>query len=228
MLDGLRRNNLAGHVVGTLARGSGTRADILLVEYNGQRAVVKDYLGRDYLFRTLMGRWLIGREHRAYRALAGVKGIPGYCHRVDAFALAVEHVEGRSCAQLRPGELGPEFFTKLRDIVDAIHARGVAHCDLKKDTNVMVTASGHPLVVDFASALPQETWFWPLRWFTRWLYGRFARDDVRAIYKLKSKLAPELLTEAEAEDLATRGLPERALRFLRRLWRAIAKGLTRD
>ncbi|MFQ6132983.1 MAG: hypothetical protein ACE5R4_13160 [Armatimonadota bacterium] len=227
MLDGLTRENLAAHVVRTLANGSDTRADILLVEHDGCRAVVKDYLGRDYLFRELIGRWLVWRECHAYRDLAGVPGIPAFCRRLDRYALALEHVEGRNCAQVRRGELGPDFFAKLGRIVDDIHARGLAHCDLKKDTNVLVTASGDPLVTDFAAAFWRDTWCLPLRWFTRWLYGRFAHDDVRAIYKLKRKLAPELLTEAEAKDLATRGLPERALRFLRRQWRAAARILTR-
>jgi len=227
MLEGLTRENLAAHTVRSLAQGSGTRADMVLVEYDGQRAVVKDYLGRGYLFRMVVARWLTGREHRAYRDLAGVPGIAQHCRRVDPFALAVEYVPGRNCAQIVGGELGPEFFARLHRIVAGIHDRGLAHCDLKKDTNVMVTAEGEPLVLDFAAAMWRDTWFWPLRWFARWLFGRFAHDDVRAIYKLKAKLAPHLLTEAEAQDLATRGLPERALRFLRRQWRAAARALAR-
>ncbi len=225
-LRGLTRANLDEHVVKTLSNGARTRADILLVEYAGRRLVVKDYARRDRAYRAVFGRWHVRREVAAYRDLAGVPGIPGFCYRIDAFALAVPYVAGKDCAHCRPGELPPSFYGKLRRIAEAFHERGIAHCDLKKNTNIMLTPTGDPVVLDLASVLRRDSWFWPLAWFKGWLFTHFARDDLRAAAKLKRQLDPDRLTPEEVAHLERRARPERVFRWLRRRLLPLVKRLT--
>jgi len=226
MIDKLTRDNLRDHVVGTLAEGSATRSEILLVEVDGIRAAVKDYWGRDPRYRTTIGRWLINRETAVYSQLDGVPGIPSFCHRVDPYALAVEYIEGKNCSQCVAGELEPEFFEGLQQIVAALHARSVAHCDLKKDTNIIVDTEGRPRVIDLAAAIPRTGGPLIQRPLRRWSWPRFARDDVRAIDKLKRKLAPDLLTEEQRQALEQRTTAERFLKFGMRTARGIIKAMT--
>ncbi len=223
MPDTLTRDNLRDHVVRELSDGSATRAEILLVEVNGVRAAVKDYRSRDRRYRATIGRWLISREAAMYGYLNGVPGIPAFYHHIDRYALAVEYIEGKNCSQCAPGELGPEFFDALREIVAALHARGVAHCDLKKDTNIIVDDHGRPHVIDLAAALRRHGGPLPMRPLMRWLWPRFAKDDIKAISKLKRKLAPELLTAEQRRALEHRTRAERLLKLIMRTARRIIK-----
>jgi hypothetical protein len=225
-LCGLTRAHLDANVVATLSNGSRTRADILLVEYAGRRLVVKDYAARDWAYRTLLGRWHVRREVAAYRDLQGVPGIPAFCHQIDAYALAVPYVEGKSCAQCGPGELPDGFYVKLRGIAEAFHERGIAHCDLKKNTNILLTPSGDPVILDLASVLRRDSWFWPLRRFKGWLFRHFANDDLRAAAKLKRQLDPDRLTTEEIRHLEQRAPAERVFRWLRRRLLPVVKRLT--
>ncbi|MGD8239090.1 MAG: hypothetical protein PVH68_11090, partial [Armatimonadota bacterium] len=151
---------------------------------------------------------------------------PSFHHRIDRYALAVEYIEGKNCSQCAPGELGREFFEQLGQIVEDLHDRGVAHCDLKKDTNVMVDGDGRPHVIDLAAALPRRRGPVLLRLLMPWVWPRFARDDVKAIAKLKRKLAPELLTDEQRRILDHRTRGERVLKFVMRTARRIIKLVT--
>ena len=223
MLQDLTRHNLGEHVVRKLSDGSATRAEILLVEVNRVQAAVKDYWPRHRRYRRTVGRWLIGREAAAYARLAGVRGVPAFYGCIDDYALAIEYIDGKNCSQCAPGELGPEFFQRLQRIVAALHARGMAHCDLKKDTNIIVDRHGQPHVIDLAAALPKRGGSLPVRLLMRWFWLRFARDDIKAIAKLKRKLAPELLTPQERRALQHRSVGERTLKLAMRTVRSVVK-----
>lgn len=224
-LRGLTRDNLHEHVVECLSNGDGTRADILLVEIGGVRAIVKDYAARAPQFRHTIGRWLVTREVRAYEDLRDAPGIPRFCHRIDAYALAVEYVEGKDCAQHRNGELGAEFYERLRAVMTEFHRRGLAHADLKKTSNIIVRPDGEPVIVDWASVIRRRTKVPGIYWFTRWLHGRFVDQDLKAIAKLKRRLSPELLTKDEEEFLNRRPFPEKQLRWAIRQWRRLLRRL---
>ena len=71
---GLRRTNLAERALLTLHRGTARNPDVLLVETEDGRAIVKDYAPRDPWVRKWLGPRLIAREARAYRQLADHPG----------------------------------------------------------------------------------------------------------------------------------------------------------
>lgn len=150
---GITRENLPQRVLVTLRRGSWRSPDVLLVEADGGRAVVKDFAPRARLLRATVGRLLIRREVSIYRALAGLPEIPRLHGRIDAFAFAVEHRGGVRITARRPWTFSPAFVEALGAALAGLHARGVVHLDLSHRSNVRAAPDGSPVLIDFESAL---------------------------------------------------------------------------
>lgn len=89
------REALAARTVRVLEAGSGRDPVVTLVRDGAREIVVKYYAPRGFLVRELVGRFMIWREVRAYRALAGHPAVPRFFGRIDAYALAVEYRPGR-------------------------------------------------------------------------------------------------------------------------------------
>jgi len=195
----LDRKAIEEHTVDYYRTAGGTRPDLRVVELDGRRIVVKDFSRSDFLFRLIVGPILIRREFGALRNLMGVHGIPRLVGKLDRYALAIEHVHGTSLEHIKPGTLTNEFYAKLRDTVDAMHSRGVAHCDLRSRGNVMVGADGSPYVVDFAGCVFRGRGINP---FFRWLFNQFVPADKNAVLRIKQRLSPELLTDEDKAKLA--------------------------
>lgn len=218
----LRRESIPDHVRGRVRAGGGSRPELLLLEDRGRGGVLKDYRGSAWLLRKV-GTWLIAREERVYRLLAGAPGVPALLRRVDRHALLVEHIAGRSCADYADGELPAVFFDRLLGVVQGIHARGVVHCDIKNRSNVVVAEDGQPYIVDFASAFTREGCFFPFR---ARLFERFRVDDLKAVAKAKILVA-RVGTEEEARFAFHRSFGERVARRLRNGARWVFKLLAR-
>lgn len=219
----LTRETLARQVRQQLRAGGGSRPALLLVEDQGRRAVVKDYQASGWLLRGLVGPWLLDREERIYRVLEGAPGVPRLIGRLDRRALVVEHIEGRSCADYADGELPAWFFDRLREVVEAMHARGVVHCDIKNRANILVTAEGRPYLLDFASAFTRGSGHNPIR---RLAFEQFRLDDLRGVMKARL-LVGRLWNHADADFAFHRGAAERAVRAVRDLARVALKLVVR-
>jgi len=219
----LTRDSLPRYVRQQLRPGGGSRSALVLVEDQGRRAVVKDYRPSSWLLRAMAGPWLLDREERIYRALAGSPGVPRLIGRLDRWALVVEHVEGRSCASYADGELPAGFFDRLREVVEAMHARGVVHCDIKNRANIVVAEGGRPYLLDFASAFTRGGGWNPIRWA---LFERFRVDDLRGVMKARL-LVGQLWNQQDADFAFRRSPAERVVRAARDCARWAFKLLTR-
>lgn len=218
----LERKNLSAYCSGYIYQGSGTRADVKLIQVLGQKAAVKDYRERDFLFRFFLGRWLIDREFKIYQKLEGLKGVPQVYKKIDAYAFIYEYIEGKNCRSLMPGHLPKEAFDKLRQVVDRIHSRGVVHCDLKTNKNIILTPNNEIYLVDFTASFTKGNRFNLIR---NWFFKQFFQDDLKAIAKLKREFAPHLLTQEEEAALSSMVFLERQARYGRDLVRRWIVGL---
>lgn len=196
----LQRKAVEDNTVEFYRTAGGTRPDLRVVAIDDRRMVIKDFRRSDFLFRVIVGPILIRREFGALRNLVGVRGIPQLVGKMDRYALAMEHVPGTSLEHVQPGVLTSDFYASLRMVIDDMHARGVAHCDLRSRGNVMVGEDGSPYVVDFAACVYRGRGINP---FFRWLFGQFVLADNNAVLRIKQRLSPELLTEADQVELAT-------------------------
>ena len=218
----LTRQFIEDHTVEYYRTAGGTRPDLRVVDMPDGRIVVKDFRRSDFLFRVVVGPILIRREHGALRKLIGVEGVPQVVARIDRYALAVQHVPGVSLDQPLPKALTDGFYTDLRRVIDGMHARGVAHCDLRSRGNVMLGGDGRPYVIDFAACVFLGRGLNP---FFRWLFGQFVLADRNAVLRIKQRISPELLSEADKTELATPLPYERPARVFGETVRRITRKL---
>jgi hypothetical protein len=198
------RAELAGAAL--LHAGSAQKADLWLVDRDGEPVVVKDFARKRPWVRAI-GRLQVARECRAYDALDGVPGLPRFHGRVDALALAIERVTGHPLASKWHWYDGRELMRQLTDTVARMHAAGVVHLDLRSRDNILVDPTGRVWVLDLASAVCLRPGGFAHRLFFRWL----RLTDESALLKWKQLVDRDGLTDAEAEFLDRH-------RFWRALW----------
>jgi RIO-like serine/threonine protein kinase len=213
MLESLNLSSLPENHCGILRHSSNTRPVIWVIEEKGLRAVIKDFSNSKFLYRNLIGRFLIWRERRAYKTLKALKGIPACYGVIDGLALALEEIPSRPLKKHnKEMKLSDTFFDDLKNIVDSFHKRGLAHCDLKNGANVLVGHDGRPYIVDWSASISKkECRFFPLNR----IYLRFVLDDYFAIIKLKMRYAPETLSPEEERQYAYQSHVERGVRVIR-------------
>ena len=96
MFESLKLSDLISKQYVILRKTTSTRPTLWVVEENGVRAVVKDFSTNGFLYRNIIGRFLIWRETKAYRRLRALKGVPK-CYVVMAgLAIVLEEIKGRS------------------------------------------------------------------------------------------------------------------------------------
>lgn len=128
-----------------------TKACLDVVRHEGRTLVVKDVATRPLWVRGFLGPLQLRREARAYRRLAGVRGVPALLQVIDRHAIALEHIDAAPLRDAPRGSLPASFFDALTALVAAMHARGVAHGDLHHG-DVLVGPGGTPFLVDFSTA----------------------------------------------------------------------------
>lgn len=181
--QGFSRADLDRGPLQPLSEGRWANAVLYRYESGGAPWVVKDFRSRSWLVRNVIGRFLIRREARALVRLAGRRTTPQAPFRVDAHALAYRYLEGLNLRDARAVP-GPGFFPDLERTVRDMHAAGrLVHLDLRNAGNILVTADGAPVLLDFQSHLRTRWMPGPLRRFVE-------RIDLAAVYKHWASRSP--------------------------------------
>lgn len=184
--------------------------DVTLLENGNERWVLKDYFKRPSLVRTCWGRWVIQRESYALGRLAGLPGIPGLAGIVPPDGLVMECVDGETLPRRGLHDrVGPEFFDLCAELLRQMHARGVAHGDLRRK-NILVTPEGKPCLIDFQTALVDGPGFFRSR-----IFRYMAAVDDWNLLRMKEKSFPGAMREEEQALLNRAPFLLRAARFLR-------------
>lgn len=200
----LTRSEIAKYTRRVIHQGRGYQSTVTLLEFpatSGEAerlAVVKDFATTPPAFRRLIAPLLVGREIRALKHLRSTPGVPEFYGRIDKLAFAMEYIEGTPIATFSLGELPAEVFPRVQKVIDEIHARGVAHCDLKRRTNLILTPEGEVYLIDFAAAIIGNR---PLHPFSNWLQKQMVEVDNKSLPRLKKFVAPDLLTEEDRQKL---------------------------
>ncbi len=162
----------------------------------------------------IMGLFLITWERFIYSRLAGLPGIPDLLPCPDRLTLVTRFMGGTNLKEARHTP-GAPYFDSLRQLITAMHQRGVIHLDLRNRRNYGIDDQGRPYLVDFATCL-YVPWSVPLR-------KAFEALDWMGFAKVKHKLQPRLLDEQEERmlslgtRLSTWWLPTRTLRLIRNM-----------
>ena len=221
MFETLRLSDLDKQRCQTLRETSNTRPGLWIVEENSVRAVVKDFSTKGFLFRNTAGRFLVWREEKAYRKLQSIRSIPRLYRNIQGLALVMEEVQGRDGEAFHGFEQLPEdFFHELRKVVSDIHRCGLAHCDLKTASNILVDREGKPALIDWGASISEREFrFFPLNL----IYRRFVKDDLMAIIKLQLRLDPDSVSPEEKRLYYQRSRLETLARALRDKLRVLLK-----
>ena len=196
-----------------LRKPTSTRPAILLLEENGKRAIMKDFSKNRFLYRNVVGRFLVWREGKAYRKLEGIQGVPALYRIIDGTALVIEAIPGNDMESLEKMKGPPEsFFDALSQLISLCHERGVAHCDLKRAPNTILGNDGRPYIVDWAASILREEFRIPPM---NLIHRRFMRDDHMAVVKLKLRHRPETVTQEEKDRYYYRSRGEMIIRAVR-------------
>ena len=154
-----------------------------------------------------IARLLLRRELRALRALEGLERVPRVL-AAERDALVRSWIEGRPLQ--RGGPPDADWHTRARRLLVALHRRGVAHNDLAKEPNLLVTPDGGVALIDFQLASRSRrrgAWF-----------RSMAREDLRHLLKHKRHYHAASLRPRERLILARSGT-------IARLWRRTGKPL---
>lgn len=153
------------------------------------------------------------REYLAYQRLQGIAGIPQCYGLLEGDYLVLEHIPAEPYRQARI-EHRERWFEDFLRIIETLHERGVAHADLKRKANLLVTADGAAVVVDFGTSWIRRKGFAP---WNRWIFRYLARTDLNAYVKHKYHGRYD---QVQGEDLRylRYSLPERLISRWRK-WR---------
>lgn len=214
---------LRSHATRSFRVGGGSRPDVLLIEIEGHQAVLKDQGGADRLFALLIGPILNWRECKALTKLAELDSVPVLLSKPNKRSFLMSYHASEQMTRLN--EISPEwpiFFAKLSSAIEQMHAAGVAHNDLRNPTNTLVTPNGDPILVDLVACFCRGQ-----RWniLNRWLFNKFTQVDRSAITKLKSKVAPELISSDDVNPEQIAGKAGMAIKQLGQLIRRLARKL---
>ena len=174
----------------------------------------------------LGGLWrsLLRREQSVYAQLDGIAGIPRSFGLVGRDCLALQFVAGPSLreqeARLKDRDA---FFARLLTTVEAMHAAGVAHGDLKRKDNIIVGPGEQPYLIDFGIAVRRSP---TNAAFNRFVFERLVQMDMNAWVKLKygRRIDPETEPGVLSADDAALYRPlliERAARAVRVPWQTL-------
>ncbi len=220
---GFTRADIPELTVKVLRAGAGSRPDVRLLNVDGRLVVIKDYAAGANLFKRNIGRYLVAREYAAYQRLQDVPEVPTCLGCLDPETLVTEYAEAEETPSVDPSRLTPEFFAQLLSLIERLHVRGIAHGDLKKLENILIDKDNRPVLIDFTAAI--LTGSSPLAAIA---LPYVFEDDLRAVYKLKKRRAPALLTPEETAFLERMSPEERVFRSIRGCVRQPVKRLSRS
>jgi len=198
MFEDLSLSDISKNRCSMVRKPTSTGPAIWRIEENGHKAIVKDFRYNGFLYRNIIGRFLIWREAKAYRNLRNLKGVPAFYGSLGGITLIVEEIGGTDIEELEViSSLSDTFYKELKDLIKKVHKRGLVHCDLKRAPNIMLGSDGKPYIVDWASAISKREFrFFPMKL----IYERFIKDDLNAVTKLRLKYQPEKVSQ-EDKDL---------------------------
>jgi hypothetical protein len=169
-----------------------------------RRLALRRLSGLPWWSRALARR-LARREVAGLAAVRGIEGVPELI-RADREGILRTWADGTPLNRARPSD--PAWYRDARRLLRQMRRRGVAHNDLAKPQNWLVTPEGRAAVIDFqlASVHPRRGR----------LFRALAWEDLRHLVKQKRAYARAHLTPTERRLLARRALPSR-------IWMATGK-----
>jgi len=205
---------------GERLEGRGYQGSIHTGCAGGHKILVKSAAGNG--ITAWLNRWMLRREYDMYRRLEGISGIP-HCYGffLDRH-LVLEHVDAQTMRQTTITDRDA-FFAEMLTVVEAIHERGVAHGDLKRKDNILVTHDSRPCLIDFGVSVYRKPGFHPFNHFRH----RFSHQhDFNAWLKHKYNRDFKSMSPEDARYFRPLWI-ERISRRIKRTWKSLVRSVGR-
>ena len=145
-----------------------------------------------------IARYLAKREANALRLLNIPDYIPELLYWQNGILLR-SWIAGKPMQLAKPTHA--VYFNSGLTLLRELHQNNIAHNDLSKETNWLVTPDGKPALVDFQLARYSKS---RNKWFRH-----CAREDIRYLLKHKRGFCPDAMTQRELAIVSTPGLASR-------------------
>ena len=214
-----------------------TESDVLSCISNGEQLAHGGYQGKvhtghvgekNLLIKSAAGtgiiawlnRRMLQREYIIYRRLTGISGIPHCYGFFMGRYLVLENVESKT---LRHATISDRsvFFTEMLATIKAIHERGVAHGDLKRKDNILVTDDSRPCLIDFGVSVFRKPGFHP---FNHFRHGFSHQHDFNAWVKHKYDRKFQDISPEDAQYHRPLRI-ERIARVIKRAWLKLKRSI---
>jgi len=175
MIKGINKSSLKQWIEQSLRDNT----NILAAGYQGKTLLYEDAEHR-YVIKVPHGAGLVKyihtlmlrREDRVYAKLKDFPGCPKCYGLVNNSYLVLTHIKGHPIRKEQPAN-HEAYFEKLFSLIEDMHKHQVAHMDLKKKDNLLVTDKDMPCLIDFGTAVIKKPGFHPLNTFWFNLAKRF-------------------------------------------------------
>lgn len=173
------------------ALSSGYQGKTLLFNELNNKLVIKAPLG-NFLTRRI-NLALLRHEYRIYQKLQGIEAIPVCYGMANNEFLVIEFIDGETIRQRHPDQ-DSDYYVKLLNAIKEMHARDVAHFDLKRSENLLITKQDEPKLIDFGVSIVSKG---GLHFINQYLYSLAQQFDFNAWARHKYHKKMELLSEED-------------------------------
>ncbi|VAW64374.1 hypothetical protein MNBD_GAMMA08-2843 [hydrothermal vent metagenome] len=173
----------------TFALSAGYQGKTLLFNEHNHKLVIKVPLG-NFLIRPI-NLALLRHEYHVYQKLQSMHSVPVCYGMANNEFLVIEFIEGQTIRQKRP-ETNSDYYVKLFSAVKEMHSLGVAHFDLKRSENLLVTKNNEPKLIDFGVSIIKKD---GLHWLNQYLFKTAKQFDLNAWARHKYHRKMELISE---------------------------------
>ena len=192
--------------------------NLLAKGYQGQTLLYADDISR-IVIKTPHGSGLVKyfhtrmlrHEYDVYKRLEGVTCVPKCYGLIANTYLAIEYIEAKTMRQNRPAD-DSLFYGLLLDSIKQLHLKNIAHMDLKKKENLLVTDDEKPYIIDFGAAVIYKP---GLHFLNHYLYGLACRFDFNAWIKHKYMGRLDDISDAD-KPYYNRSIPEKIASRIKR------------
>lgn len=161
---------------------------------------------------------MLRHECDVYMRLQDVMGIPKCYGLIADTYLAIEYIESNTMRQNRPAD-DSVFYEQLLSTIKQLHLRKVAHMDLKKKENLLVSMDEKPYVIDFGAAVIYKP---GLHFLNHYLYNLACRFDFNAWIKHKYMGRMDMISDSD-QCYYNRSIPERIASKIKRKYLRVKK-----
>lgn len=168
--EGINEHELAQWIETSLAEktnflSSGLQGQTLIYKQSSPQLVIKIPHGRSFM--CWLNKRTLQHEYQVYQQLEGFTGAPRCFGMIKQQYLVIEYIPGQAIRQQRPDNESI-YFAQLLEDIKQLHTHEVAHMDLKKRDNLMVTLDDRPCIIDFGAAVIYKNGFHPFNhfWFS--------------------------------------------------------------